>query len=60
MRQILTSKSAPQPAIMKTPRGGRKMVIITMRIAETGFAIVDSCKLANVKQWVYLFFVDLK
>jgi hypothetical protein len=49
---MFTSKSAPQPAIIKTPRGGRKMVIITIRIAETGFAIVDSCELANVEQVV--------
>lgn len=26
-------KSAPQPAIMRTPTGGRKRVIMTIRIA---------------------------
>ena len=32
-------KSAPQPATRKTPTGGRKMVIITMRTAE--FILID-------------------
>ena len=33
VRQMLTSRSAPQPDTKKTPMGGKRMVMRTMRMA---------------------------